>query len=118
MANPIDKVRSSFNAGRREMVVPEWDDLHIYFTPITVAEWESVEARKPRGEQDRQLLLLVAKARDEKGKPLFAYGDMNTLRTEAAFNVIQRVITFMWEGIPTEKEAEKELEANPTSTGA
>jgi hypothetical protein len=115
--NAIDSVRSAYQAKRRSLVVPEWDNLEMYFGPLTVDDMESVKSRvrDPESDYEQNILLLIHKARDKEGKPLFAFGDKKVLQGEANLVVLQRVINFMWEGVASIAEAEKELEVDPTS---
>jgi hypothetical protein len=59
--------------------------------------------------------MLIHKARDKEGKALFAFGDKVVLQKEADLTVLQRVIAFMWEGVPTLELATEQVEGNPTS---
>ncbi len=54
---------------RRELVVPEWDDMKLYFGKVTASDWDGVESRKPKTDMDRHLLLLILMARLDDGTP-------------------------------------------------
>ena len=115
--NAIDSVRSAFQARRRKLVVPEWDNLEMYFGPLTVDDMESVQSRvrNPDSQFELQVLMLIHKARDVDGKALFAFGDKVVLMKEADLTILQRVIAFMWEGVPTLELATEQVEQNPIS---
>lgn len=101
---------------RREIIVPEWDDMKLYFGKMTISDWDGVEARKPKTDMDRHLYLLIKMARLEDGNPVFQMGDREYLKTEAALPVLQKVINFMYEGVyETVEQAEEAIEENPPS---
>jgi len=115
----IDAIRSAQSNSIRSLVVPEWGDLELFFTKLTIADQEAVEAREPKTPYDRQILMVIHKARDGEGAPLFQMGDAHYLKTEADFLVFQRVVKFMYEtafGLVTSVEdAVEQIEANPSS---
>jgi hypothetical protein len=78
-----------------------------------------VEAREPKDTWERDLILLIHKAQDEDGGPLFAIGDKHYLLTEADFVVVRRVVNFMFLTAMTNKEDQEEARAqvatDPTS---
>lgn len=112
----IDVIRRSSSLSRRELVVPEWEDMKLYFNKITAADWDAVESRKPRTDMHRNLLMLVRMARNEAGEPIFGSGDIEYLKNEAALDVLQRVMLFMFEGLYENiEQAVEEIEGNPSS---
>jgi hypothetical protein len=116
MSKPIDVIRRCSSLDRRELVIPEWDDMKLYFGKLTAQDWEGVESRNPKTDMDRHLMLLILMARDEKGEPAFEMGDRVLLKKEAPLNVLQRVINFMYEGTyESIEQAEEAIEGNLTS---
>ena len=115
---PIDAVRKAYTAKRRKLVVPEWGDLEMYFGPLTVDDMESVNSRvrDEKSAYERNVLLMIHKARDRDGSSLFAFGDKKVLEREADLLVMQRVINFIYEGVLDSDEAVEEVGGNPTST--
>lgn len=118
----IDRVRSAFHATRDKMLVPEWstpeEPFELFYTPITAADDEAVEAREPKSTAERHVLFFIIKARDEHGKPLFEFGDKYTLLTEAEYSVVLRCVTAMYSltGVRTLEEAKKNSGLIPPST--
>ena len=117
----IDIIRAKSALERRKIEVPEWG-LTFYFGKMTVADMEAVdERRKDDGSitmQQRNMILLVAKAQNEDGSPMFGMGDIMFLKSEADFVVLQRVVNFMFESAYQSIEAsvdakKKEIETNP-----
>jgi hypothetical protein len=112
----IDYVRQAFQTtGLREIPVPEWstDDYNfvVYYTPLTPAESEAIQARNPVTNADYNLFLLVAKAMDAHGQPLFQWGDLHALMHEANYRVLMRIVTTMNQTL-SDDEAKK----NSTAT--
>src|SRR5512143_1272294 len=91
----IDVIRQSTTDQRRSIVVPEWNNLELFFSRLTSSDIASVADRDPKSPQERDLLLLMRKARDRDGRPVFQMGDLHYLMTEADWFVLQKVVTFM-----------------------
>lgn len=93
--------------------------LVMYFSPLTVADEEV--AFKAEGDStvsytDRSLTLLVQKARDADGKPLFASTDIPYLKTEVHHQIIKHAIGFMYTvGRMSIAEAEEAIKKSPDS---
>ena len=97
--------------------MPEWDNMDLYFGPMTVADIEAIEERDPKSGHERNLILLVHKAKNADGKPLFQMGDVHHLKTEADWIVLQRVFAFMFETALSPEEAREKIDSDPTSGG-
>lgn len=119
MARAIDKIRASYNAAQRQLVVPEFDGLELFFSRLTTADMQAVLAREPKDSYEQDLVLLIHKAKDAEGKPAFQMGDLHYLKTEADYVVLRRIIGFMYEAaMLTEKEAKEQIETDPPSASA
>lgn len=93
----IDRVREAAVSALRSITIPEWGDLTLHFGKLTIADQEAVEARTPKTAYERQLIMLIHKAKMEDGTPAFQMGDMHYLRNEADFVVVQRIVAFMYQ---------------------
>lgn len=116
----IDVIRQSTTDQRRSIVVSEWGGLEMFFSRLTSSDIASVGDRDPKSPQERNLILLIHKARDREGRPLFQMGDLHYLMTEADWFVLQKVVTFMYEssyGGDLERAVEV-LRENPSSASA
>lgn len=119
----IDMIRHSFMGERRCITIPEWKDpiteepLDLWFGPVTPSAMEQVEERNPENNLARQLLLMVAMAQDEGGKPLFQYGDVKPIKDNTEFAVLQRVFDFMMASWLQKEDAKKKIKEDPTSDG-
>lgn len=108
MGNPND-LRSPALAGivahhaareSRVVLVPEWavdgQPLAIHVTPMTLAEQQRIrEAGQREGDAARLVQVLITKARDGEGKPLFTVADKVTLLTSCDPDVLARVVIEM-----------------------
>lgn len=114
----IDVIRRCSVEQRRSIKVPEWEGLELFFGKITVADMQAVEEREPKTPQERNVILVIHKAQDKAGKPVFSFGDMHYLVTEADFVVLQRVWNFMFESAYTPAEAKEAIKTDPPSASA
>ena len=116
----IDAVRQAQSAKQRKLVIKEWGDLEMWFGPITIADLEAIEKREPRSSHERNIILLIHKARDKDGKPLFQMGDLHYLKTEADWTILNPIFAFMFEsviGAGDVEEAKSELGETKASAG-
>lgn len=116
----IDIINRATDHTVRSIEVPEWNGLKLYFTPLTTADMQVAgsQGKDTEDHHDRNIRLLINKAMDEQGKPLFRQGDAHHLK-QANYEVLQRVIGFMYETAFTKVEdAQKAVEGNPSSTSA
>ena len=117
---PIDYVRQAFfAAGTRELAVPEWstDDypFTLWYTPITPAEEDAIRARDPKPGAEYNVTVLIAKAKDAQGQPLFQWGDKHALMHSCDYLTIIRLVNEMSRTLSPE-DAKKNLPGTPTSS--
>lgn len=118
----IDQIRARYAAARRALVVPEWD-LTLYATPFTTSDLERASVASAAGAPEesvytRNLRVLILKATDADGQPLFSSGDLHFLAHEADLAVVQRVIDWiMAPAIASLEAAKAVLDADPSSPG-
>lgn len=92
MNEALAKITAHFDAiGTRKIEVPEWG-IEIYTSGVTLAERTRIYANS-KGDNDYEILvnILIAKARDANGKPLFTLNDKPTLLQRADSSVLIRV---------------------------
>jgi hypothetical protein len=105
-ARAIDllKAESAINVPvRHVMRFPSGKELPIYVTPITLAQ-RKVAAKNAGSEDDQlsiNLQLLVAKAKDENGQPLFSIGDLPDLRNQCDAGLVAELIGQIYAGRQT-----------------
>jgi hypothetical protein len=105
-ARAIDllKAESAINVPvRHVMRFPSGKELPIFVTPITLAQRKA--AAKNAGSEDDQLSinlqLLVAKAKDENGQPLFSIADLPDLRNQCDAGLVAELIGQIYAGRET-----------------
>lgn len=124
MMRTIDKVLKARSENRRSILVPEWDET-LYFSPLTTNDMISVADRMQdegreasKNELERRVVLLIQKAELEDGSNAFEWGDRITLMESAEWDVLQRVVAFMYRSAMTvrsEEEAKKKSERTEDS---
>ena len=86
-----------------------------WMDPVTIGDMKWAEARKPKTEYDHNLYLIIRKAKDANGTPLFQVGDKQSLETEVSMAGLIRVVQAMSRGIPgTVEEAKETIVSDPT----
>jgi hypothetical protein len=110
-ARAIDllKAESAINVPvRHVMRFPSGKELPIFVTPITLAQRKA--AAKNAGSEDDQLSinlqLLVAKAKDENGQPLFSIADLPDLRNQVDAGLVAELIGQIYAGRETAEDEE------------
>jgi hypothetical protein len=113
------KAESSINVPvRHVMKFPSGAELPIYVTPITLAQRKM--ASKNAGSEDDQLALnlqlLVMKAKDENGAPLFNAGDLPELRNAVDAGMVAELISKIYAGRESDDEEVEVPEVAPKSS--
>lgn len=91
MPSAIDRVRAHFDAiGTRKIEVPEWE-LTVYATPATIEERRRIYKNDEENSFAVCVEILLVKAKDADGKPLFQLEDKAALLRHADSSVIVRV---------------------------
>lgn len=113
MTSVVDRFKEHFSRQPvREIEVPEMLDeegkpLVIYASPMTLSEKQRAHTV---GEQEgyiaRLAHILVMKAKDAQGKPIFTIADKRALLHNSDSDVIARIVTEIMRASSTE-EAEK-----------
>jgi hypothetical protein len=92
MSDAIDRVRAHFDSiAPKTIIVPEWADLEIHASPVTIAERGRIYAGDTKDEHELVCRILLVKAKDKDGKPLFTIADMPALLHHADPGVLVRV---------------------------
>lgn len=91
----IDRLRkaANFEPIKQSVLLASGDELEFYVTPLTTAEREKAQKNaKSDSTNDYALQLLILKAKDENGQPLFRPGDAAILKQEVEDEVLQQMI--------------------------
>jgi hypothetical protein len=103
----IDRLRKAarLEPVKKEIVLASGEEVVMYVTPLTAAERD--RARKNARSDDANafaLQLLINKAKDENGSPLFAPGDVAALRNEVRDSDLQSLMLAVLGGDEDEEE--------------
>ncbi len=91
----IDRLRkaANFEPIKQSVLLASGDELEFYVTPLTTAEREKAQKNsKSDSTNDYALQLLILKAKDENGQPLFRPGDAAILKQEVEDEILQQMI--------------------------
>ena len=91
----IDKLKSAarLEPVKKEIILDNGDEVVMYVTPLTAAERE--RAKKDARSEDPgafALQLLIKKAKDSGGRPLFTPGDAAVLKNEVRDSDLQKLM--------------------------
>lgn len=91
----IDRLRkaANFEPIKQSVLLASGEELSFYVTPLTTAEREKAQKNsKTDSTNDYALQLLILKAKDENGEPLFRPGDAAILKQEVEDEILQQMI--------------------------
>ena len=105
----IDRLRKAarLEPVKKEIVLASGEEVVMYVTPLTAAERD--RARKNARSDDANafaLQLLINKAKDENGSPLFAPGDVAALRNEVRDSDLQSLMLAVLGGEDEEEDSD------------
>lgn len=94
----LENAINHFNSlGTQKIEVPEWGDengpLIIYADPCTLADKGKIKVRAERDEIDGLIYVLILKAKDAQGEPLFTLEDKHALKTKVDPDILSAVAT-------------------------
>ena len=112
----IDKLKKAarLEPSKKEIVLESGDEVVMYVTPLTAAERE--RAKKDARSEDPgafALQLLIKKAKDSNGVPLFSPGDIADLKNAVRDSDLQKLMLAILGG-----DEEEELDMKSSSEGA
>lgn len=83
--------------GTQHIDVPQWlvdgQPLRVYWTPMTVGE--AAKLAEYRGSPEGDVHVLIEKARDAEGKPLFTIADKPLLLMDVSWHVVAGLALLM-----------------------
>ena len=91
----IDRLRkaANFEPVKQTVTLANGDEFEFYVTPLTAAEREKAQRNtKNDSANDYALQLLILKAKDENGQPLFKPGEAVILKQEVEDEILQQMI--------------------------
>ena len=113
----IDKLKKAarLEPSKKEVCLDSGEEVVMYVTPLTAAERE--RAKKDARSEDPgafALQLLIKKAKDSNGTPLFTPGDAAVLKNEVRDSDLQKLMLAVL-GVD---EDEEEMDMKSSSEGA
>ena len=111
----IDRLRKAarLEPVKKDIVLASGDEVVMYVTPLTAAERD--RARKNARSDDANafaLQLLLSKAKDQDGSPLFAPGDVAALRNEVRDSDLQSLMLAVLGGEDEEEDSDMKSAAD------
>ncbi len=101
----IEQAQAHFEAASLDIEVPEWDCV-IHASPFTLGERKIASKRAGGDAQTLYAEILILKARDENGEPMFTRNDKMALMKQVDGSVVERIATTMF-GETSVGDAEK-----------
>ena len=113
----LDKLKAavSMKATRRSVELPDGSEFEFWMTPLTLAERSRAQKQaKSDDATDFALQLLVSKAKEDGGMPMFHQGDIAELRNALPASVVE---SLMLEMIGEQEEEEEALDMKSSEAG-
>ena len=110
MGKALDRLKKSVSMKpqRRSVELPDGAEFEFHMTPLTLAERTRAQKQaKSDDATDFALQLLVSKAKDASGTPLFGAGEIAELRNALPASVVEAL---MLQLIGESEEEEEELD--------
>lgn len=120
MGRALDRLKKSVSmkAQRRAVELPDGEEFEFWMTPLTLAERARAQKQaKSDDATDFALQLLVSKAKDENGVPLFSIGEIADLRNALPANVVEALMLELI-GDKSLEEDEEELDMKSVEGGS
>jgi len=102
------KAAVSMKPQRKSIELPNGAEFEYWMTPLTLAE--RARAQKQAKSDDATefaLQLLVSKAKDENGQPMFAPGEVAELRNALPASVVEALMLQLLADAPKDEEDEE-----------
>lgn len=111
----ILKAESNLSQPRKHTLnLPSGAQLEMFCTPITLAERKQAAENARSDEQlEINLQLLVTKATDANGTPLFHQGDLPKLRRLVTAELVAELVNAMYATAPAVADDGEEVDTSP-----
>jgi len=120
MGKALERLKNavSMKAKRRTVELPDGEEFEFWMTPLTLAERARAQKQaKTDDATDFALQLLVTKAKDENGIPLFSVGEIAELRNALPASVVEALMLELIGDKPLEED-EEELDMKSPEGGS
>jgi hypothetical protein len=116
----IDLLKAESNisqASRRVLKLPSGAEFEFWMTPITLSQRKAAMRDANSDEQlEINLQLLIAKAKDENGQPLFHSGELAELRRQVTAGIVADLFNQLYADGEQSSEDDKEEVVSPKSS--
>ena len=120
MGKALDRLKKSVSMKpqRRSVELPDGSEFEFWMTPLTLAERSKAQKQaKSDDATDFALQLLVSKAKDENGVPLFGAGEIAELRNALPASVVEALMLQLI-GEQEEEEEDEDLDMKSVESGS
>jgi hypothetical protein len=109
----IDRLRkaANFEPIRQCITLDDGSEFEFQTKPLTAAEREKAQ-KNSKGTADFALSLLVLKAEDLDGQPLFKMGDIAALKNEVSDEILQKMILAVLRPNGDEEDDEPDMKSS------
>ena len=117
MGTALARLKKSINMKpqRRSVELPDGGEFEFYMTPLTLAERGRAQKQaKTDDATDFAMQLLVTKAKDENGMPLFNQGEIAELRNDFPASLVEALML----ELIAEPEEEEVVDESPKSSNS
>jgi len=116
MASPLERLKSATDMSlkRIDVELPDATTFSFFSTPLTIGQRQKANREAKTGDANELALrLLIDKARNEDGTPMFASGNYAELKNSVAEKVLEPILLAMLGASLGEDEEDEEVVANP-----
>ena len=107
------KAAVSMKPQRKTIELPNGEEFEYWMTPLTLAERARAQKQvKSDDATEFALQLLVSKAKDENGQPMFAPGEVAELRNALPANVVEALMLQLLADEPKEDDEELDMKSD------
>ena len=100
-------------AAKKTVALPDGSEFEFYCTPLTLAERNRAKKLSRSDDAvDNAMQLLVAKAQDASGTPLFHQGDVAELRNQLPVQVVEALMLAIVETETEEDDEELDMKSS------
>ena len=111
----LDRLKAavSMKAAAKSVELPDGSDFEFWMTPLTLAERSKAQKNaKTDDSTDFALQLLVSKAKDKNGVPLFHQGDLADMRNSLPASVVESLmLMLLGDGEADEEDEELDMKS-------
>ena len=119
MGKALDRLKKSVSmkSSARSIELPDGSEFEFWMTPLTLSERTRAQKQaKSEDATDFALQLLVTKARDKNGSPMFNQGEISELRNELPASVVEAILLQLI--TEPEEEGDENLDYKSSEDGA